>query len=179
MWFGTVDRMRFYLPRRPTVDHDLVRIGRLVVVMVGATVVAGTVVTGSGPHSGANSTDGRVARWHLNLHRVTQIHGAVAMLTLAVVAVTWWLLRTHAAPAEAGRRLQHLVEALAAQIALGYTQYFSGVPALLVAFHVLGAVMVWVFALRFALYMASGGELPAPAAAVPAGVSASREPAPA
>src|SRR4029077_19231721 len=82
-------------PPRPTVDRDLVRVGRLITVMVGATLVAGTVVTGSGPHSGANAGDGQVARWQLSLHRVTQIHGAVAMLTVATVAATWWLLRTH------------------------------------------------------------------------------------
>ena len=38
------------------------------------------------------------ARWHLDLHRVTQVHGTLAMLTLAVVAATWWLLRSRAAP---------------------------------------------------------------------------------
>jgi len=147
----------------PTVAADLVRLGRVVVALVLATVVAGTVVTGAGPHSGANSSDGTVAaRWHLDLHRVTQVHGALAMLTLAVVAATWWLLRSRPAPAEAVHRLQLLVEALSAQIAIGYTQYFSGVPPLLVAFHVLGAATVWALAVRFSLYLSSGSALDAP-----------------
>jgi cytochrome c oxidase assembly protein subunit 15 len=109
------------------------------------------------------------ARWHLDLHRVTQVHGALAMLTLATIAATWWLLRSRGAPAEAVRRLQQLVEALSAQVAIGYTQYFSGVPPLLVAFHVLGAATVWALAVRFSLYLGSGAglEVPVHAPAVP------------
>jgi len=147
----------------PATDRSLVRLGRALVVLVGATLVAGTVVTGSGPHSGANSADGRVARWHLDLHRVTQVHGTVAVFTVAAVAATWWLLRSREVPAEVHRRLQHLVEALAVQVTIGYTQYFSGVPALLVGFHVLGAVTVWVCVLRLAVVLGrspAGGAVP-------------------
>jgi cytochrome c oxidase assembly protein subunit 15 len=153
-------------PSGPTVGRELVRLGRVVPALVLATIVAGTVVTGAGPHSGANSRDGRVAaRWHLDPHRVTQVHGALAMLTLAVIVATWWRLRSRGAPAEAGHRLEQLVEALSAQIAIGYTQYFSGVPPLLVAFHVLGAATVWALAVRFSLYLSSGAALqPAPRA---------------
>jgi cytochrome c oxidase assembly protein subunit 15 len=144
-------------PRRPLVDRDLVRVGQLMAFMVAMTVVAGTVVTGAGPHSGANSGNGVVERWQLDLHRVTQIHGTAAMLTLALVLTAWWLLRSQGAPAAARRRLQLVVEALAVQVGIGYTQYFTGVPAWLVGFHVLGAVIVWVSALRFALVLSSGG----------------------
>ena len=155
-------------PSGPTVGRDLVRLGRLLPVLVLATVVAGTVVTGSGPHSGANSSDGKVAaRWHLDLHRVTQVHGTLAVMTAVAVGTAWWLLRSRGAPAEATRRLQQLIEALAVQVAIGYTQYFSGVPPLLVAFHVLGAATVWVCAVRFSLYLSSGAGLEAPLRAVP------------
>ena len=144
-------------PRRPPADRSLVRLGRLLVAMVAVTVVAGTVVTGSGPHSGANAGDGRIRRWHLDLHRVTQVHGTAAMLTLLLVAGTWVLLRSRGAPSEVRHRLQVVLEALALQVAIGYTQYFSGVPALLVACHVAGVVVVWIAVLRFALILGSGG----------------------
>jgi len=157
-------------PRAPLVDRDLVRVGQLMAVMVATTVVAGTVVTGAGPHSGANSANGVVERWQLDLHRVTQIHGTAAMLTLALVLTGWWLLRSQHAPAVARRRLQLVVEALAVQVGIGYTQYFSGVPAWLVEFHVLGAVLVWVAVLRFALVLSSGASAaPGPPAASGAG----------
>ena len=141
---------------RPMVDRPLVWLGRALFGLVATTVVAGTVVTGAGPHSGANATDGRVRRWDLDLHRVTQVHGTAAMLTLAAVAGSWWLLRSRGAPAEARHRLQLLLEALCAQVAIGYTQYFMGVPAFVVAFHIVGVVLVWIAALRFALVLSSG-----------------------
>ena len=40
---------------------------------------------------------------------------------------------------------------LVAQGALGYVQYFTGVPALLVGFHIAGATAVWVAVLRLHL----------------------------
>jgi cytochrome c oxidase assembly protein subunit 15 len=132
---------------RPLVDRDLIRIGRLMAVLTAMTLLAGTVVTSSGPHGG----DATAPRFDLNLHRVTQIHGASALLLLAMVAVTLVLLRVNGAPVAVRRRAEHVLEALAAQIVIGYAQYFSGVPALLVAFHVAGAVVVWTTVLRFNL----------------------------
>jgi cytochrome c oxidase assembly protein subunit 15 len=161
LWDAVVLHHRSSLPddeaRRPLAGPGLVRLSRLMCLMVAATVIAGTVVTGAGPHSGANAGDGRITRWHLDLHRVTQIHGTAAMATLAVVVAAWWLLRSQGASAEARHRLQLVVEALAAQVAIGYTQYFTGVPAVLVAFHIVGAVCVWTAVLRFALVLSSGG----------------------
>jgi len=154
------------VPTAPVAPPTVVRLGRLVPPLVLATIVAGTVVTGAGPHSGANSSDGKVAaRWHLDVHRATQVHGALAMLTLATIAATWWLLRSRGAPHAAVHRLQQLAEAASAQVAIGYTQYFSGVPPLLVAFHVLGAATVFALAVRFSLYLGSGAGLEAPARA--------------
>jgi len=153
-------------PHRPPVDRDLVRVGRLTVLMTAATVVLGTVVTGAGPHSGANSGDvehGRVQRWQLDLHRVTQLHGLSAILLLVLVLATLWLLRAQQAPAAARRRALLVLEALSAQIAIGYTQYFTGVPPAIVAVHLLGAVLVWVAVLRFALALGSGVGTPTPA----------------
>jgi cytochrome c oxidase assembly protein subunit 15 len=38
-----------------------------------------------------------------------------------------------------------------AQGVIGYTQYFTGVPVMLVAVHIVGAVTVWLMALRLVL----------------------------
>ena len=46
-----------------------------------------------------------------------------------------------------------LLAAEVAQGAIGYTQYFMGVPALLVAFHIVGALAVWIAALRVKLLL--------------------------
>jgi heme a synthase len=50
------------------------------------------------------------------------------------------------------------------QAAIGYWQYLTGIPALLVAFHVLGATVVWIAVLRVWLSL----HAPAPA---PVGVA--------
>ena len=44
-----------------------------------------------------------------------------------------------------------------AQGALGYTQYFLGIPELLVALHVVGAVLVWITALSIPAALRSRG----------------------
>ena len=54
-----------------------ISIGLLVVGF--ALLVAGTVVTGTGPHGG----DAAAPRWPFDLHAVTRLHSALAWLTLA------------------------------------------------------------------------------------------------
>jgi cytochrome c oxidase assembly protein subunit 15 len=132
---------------RRIVDRDLVRLGRLLVSMTALTVVLGTVVTSSGPHGG----DPKARRFDLSLHRVTQVHGTAAMLLVALVGGTIVLLRVNRAPARVQRRALLVLEALAAQVAVGYAQYFTGVPALLVGVHIAGAAGLWVTALQYHL----------------------------
>jgi cytochrome c oxidase assembly protein subunit 15 len=127
----------------------------LIVVAAAVTVVMGTIVTGAGPHSGANSSDGRVARWHLDLHRVTQVHGTSAVVLVALSLTTLWLLHTQHAPPFVVTQARQLVEVLGIQVGIGYTQYLTGVPVGLVMIHILGAALVWVFALRLALTLTS------------------------
>ena len=76
--------------------------------------------------------------------------------------------RGDAAPAVV-RRLHVLLVVLVAQGAIGYWQYFTGVPALLVAFHVLGAALVWIAVLRVWLSL----HVPVPAAAEPSRAASS------
>jgi heme a synthase len=143
---------------KPVVDPDLVRLGRLLAVMTAIVLVAGTVVTSSGPHGG----DPSARRWDLDLHRVTQIHGTAAMLVAALALAMLVLLRLAGAPPGLRRRSELVVEALAIQIGIGYTQYFTGVPPLLVGAHIFGAVLVWTAVVRLNL------ALTAPALASPA-----------
>jgi cytochrome c oxidase assembly protein subunit 15 len=131
-------------------DRSERALGRLMVVMAAMTIVIGTVVTGAGPHSGANSGDGVVARWQIDLHRITQLHGISAMLLVGLVLVCFALVRSSGSDLVVGR-CRNVIEALGFQVAIGYTQYFTGVPPLLVGFHLLGAALVWVSVLRFAL----------------------------
>jgi heme a synthase len=119
-------------------------------------IVTGTVVTGSGPHAG----DERADRLPLAVHSAVRVHGVCMVVFLAL---TVWVIRRaqrgDAAPV-VGHRLHQLLVVLVAQAAVGYWQYFTGVPALLVGFHVFGAALVWIAVLR--VLLAARGPEPAP-----------------
>ncbi len=126
-------------PVTPRVEPSLLALARLVFAAGALVVFTGTIVTASGPHAG----DSQAARLDFFLPDVARLHGAsVVVLAALALALAWGLRRTHAPPA-VQRSARVLLVVLAAQAAVGYTQYFTGVPALLVGVHVLGAVVVW------------------------------------
>jgi heme a synthase len=123
------------------------RLVRLIALaMVGGVAVmmaAGTVVTGTGPLAGARG----VARYHLPLEGVTQFHADIGWLLGGLMVALLLGLRLGAAPRRAVRLGWLLAGLIAAQGAVGYAQYFAGLPAGLVWIHVTGSVAIWVTAL--------------------------------
>lgn len=113
-----------------------------------AAIFIGTLVTGSGPHSG--SRDGEIVeRLPFEVPDIAQVHGiTVVALVLSVIATMVHLHRSEAPPAEQWRA-RLVFGALLVQAAIGYVQYFSGVPELLVFFHVVGATVTWITVLWF------------------------------
>jgi cytochrome c oxidase assembly protein subunit 15 len=100
---------------------------------------------------------------------VARVHGAsvvvLLVLTLALLRALW----RDDAPAPATDAARVLLLVLVAQAAVGYTQWFTGVPAVLVGIHVLGAVAVWVAVLRTVLRLSAVPATTAPPVrAVPA-----------
>jgi len=134
-------------PTRPVVGRDLLALGRLEVATAGLVIFLGTVVTSSGPHGG----DERAERLPFLLTDVARLHGMAVTLFLVVTLVTLWRLRRAGCPAPLLRRGEVLLAVLVAQGGLGYLQYFTGVPVVLVGFHIAGAAAVWVAVLRFHL----------------------------
>ena len=126
-------------------------------------VVLGTVVTSTGPHAGAPG----VPRFGFSLHTVAQLHGTSVELLLAVTVATLWSMhRAHVTPAVL-RRGEVLLVVLVAQAAVGYSQYLSGDPVLLVGIHLAGATSVVIAMVFFNLGLYTRD--PAPAAQVPPG----------
>ncbi len=84
---------------------------------------------------------------------MARIHSSTVWVFLALTVVTLGLVLSSTAPVttQARWRGYELVAVIVAQGALGYTQYFLGVPRGLVLLHVIGAVAVWIVALRFYL----------------------------
>ena len=134
-------------PTRPAVGADLLTLGRLEVAAAALTIFLGTIVTASGPHGG----DEEVERLPFLLPDVARLHGIAVALFLAVTLVVLWRLRTAGVDRAIVRRSEVLLAVVVAQAALGYVQYFTGVPALLVGFHIAGATAVWVAVLRLHL----------------------------
>jgi len=96
----------------------------------------GTVVTGSGPHSGdANEPN----RFRFNLETVAHLHSGAVWLYTALLVALIVVLRQYGGPGPARRRAWILLGLTLAQGVIGYTQYALGVPIGLVAAHMLGA----------------------------------------
>jgi heme a synthase len=129
-------------PSRAVVTRRTVLLGRALLVLAATVLVTGTVVTGAGPHSGGGRGD-NVSRLDLRIPDVARIHGVTVMAFLAAVLAMLWLIRADRAPHRVQRRATVLLVVLVAQAAVGYIQYFSGIPALLVGVHIAGATAVW------------------------------------
>jgi len=134
---------------QPAVDRSLLALGPLMVVACSLVIFLGTVVTSSGPHGG----DIHAKRLPFALHDVARLHGSAVMLFLALTITGLVLVWRSGGPgaAEVLRRGELLLGVLVVQGAIGYIQYFTRIPPLLVGFHIAGAVSVWVATLWFTL----------------------------
>jgi heme A synthase len=158
-------------PAVPLVPRP-VRLAALGVVgTIALMVTAGTVVTGSGPLAGAAD----VARYHLPLEGVTQLHADIGWLLAGLMAALLLGLRLSAAPRKAVRLGWLLLGLIGLQGVIGYTQYFAGLPAGLVWFHVTGSVGIWITALLLPYALRDRGSIsdPQDTPAVPAPQTAS------
>ncbi len=138
-----------------TVPVPVHRLAIAVVVLAGAVLVTGTVVTGAGPHSGDAGNSAKISlratRLDLRVADVARVHGTTVMVFLGVVlALLAVLVRTRASAA-LYRRVTLLLGVLVLQAGVGYWQYFTDVPAALVAVHVAGATAVFAAAVMVVL----------------------------
>ena len=100
----------------------------------------GTVVTGAGPHSGAE----QATRLGISVKLATQMHSTSVWLLIILAVVLAVRARKYASRWEReGPAMLRLLAAISAQGFIGYVQYFAGVPAPLVAVHIALSVIVW------------------------------------
>ncbi|HWS58302.1 MAG TPA: COX15/CtaA family protein [Actinotalea sp.] len=117
----------------------------LVLVPLGVAVLGlGVVVTGSGPHSG---DDDAASRWALDPAAISRVHSLSVWLYTAVLVAVLLLLRREATTGDgpvvdAHRATRVLLAVTLAQALIGYVQYLTGLPELLVAAHMLGACLL-------------------------------------
>lgn len=118
---------------------DLRRAHGALSVLVPLAVVTGTVVTATGPHAG----DENAVRFGFELVVVARIHSASVIATLALVVFVAWRVRDRAVADGYRDALGSLLFVGLLQAGVGWTQYLTGVPVVLVAVHIVGATAFW------------------------------------
>jgi len=159
-------------PARSLARPDLRVLSWAMVAVAGVMLAAGTVVTGTGPLAGA----GAVPRFQLPLAGVTQLHSDIGWLLGGLAVALAAGLRLSGAPPRAARLGLTLLGLILLQGAVGYTQYFTGLPAGLVWFHVCGSVLIWIAALRLPFELRERGVTAEPGPAVREAVESARLP---
>ena len=113
-------------------------------------LLLGVVVTGTGPHAG----DADAKRYPFNFEAVSILH-ADSVIALICLAIALYLVVKVSESAEVkklfGRMILIFLAICLAQGAIGYLQYLTGLPELLVGAHLLGATLVWIHAWRLNL----------------------------
>lgn len=147
---------------RPLVGKAVQQLVWFLTVAAGLLVAVGTVVTGAGPHAGDSS---EVKRIPLNWEDVTKLHAVLAWIVVSLTFALWFVLKAVDAPVGPLHRTRALFLILLAQGGIGYVQYFTELPEVLVGAHMLGSCIMWVAVIRVLLSLR---ERPLEAVEVPA-----------
>jgi cytochrome c oxidase assembly protein subunit 15 len=161
--------------REPGVGQPLVR--RPIALLVGgvtavtaAVLVLGTIVTGSGPHSGdVDANDVPTGdRMGFDIQLVSQLHADVVFLLVGLTVALLVALYATDAPGRVRRAARDLLAVQLLQGVIGFVQYFTHLPVVLVLLHMLGAVLVTVSTARLVWSVRGpASELPVDSPAVP------------
>jgi cytochrome c oxidase assembly protein subunit 15 len=114
----------------PSVSVSHVLLARSTYAIAWVVLALGTVVTGSGPHAG----DAQAPRNGLDPLQLSQLHADLVFLLLGLTVA---LVLVH--------RSRATVTLLAVELAqglIGFVQYFTDLPVVLVGLHLLGAALV-------------------------------------
>ncbi len=108
-------------------------------VALSVVLVTGTMVTGAGPHAGDQSVTAPVPRLGLDIITLVYRHAGLVSAYVSLVIGLGFALLAVRAPRPVTLRLVALLVLVALQGMVGTVQFYTGVPAVLVAVHVLGA----------------------------------------
>ncbi|CAB4611538.1 MAG: oxidase assembly protein [Actinobacteria bacterium] len=117
-------------------------LAKILIPLTVLVVTLGTVVTGSGPHAG----DEQAKRFGFDPQMVSWLHAdtviALICLTIALILVNR-VTRTTSTNNDFDKAVKIFLAVSLAQGTLGYIQYFTGLPELIVGLHLLGSGLVW------------------------------------
>ena len=132
-------KAKFSNERKNLGKNMLHALSRIHVVLSFVVIVAGTLVTGSGPHAG----DVASPRFGFDVRTIAWLH---ADIVIALLGVSFAYFVSASTPRATKRLLKFFFLAAILQGAIGYIQYFLGLPELMVAAHMLGSTLVWISA---------------------------------
>ncbi|MCW2666103.1 MAG: cytochrome oxidase assembly protein, partial [Frankiales bacterium] len=134
-------------PVRSVVRPPLRPFAVALLALTSLVLAAGTLVTGSGPHSG----DPAAGRTGLDPGAMSQLHADLVLLLVGATVGLWVALRATGAPAAAVRAAGVLLAVEVGQGAIGFVQYFTDLQVLLVGLHLAGAFVTLFAAVRVVL----------------------------
>lgn len=104
-------------------------------------LILGTIVTGSGPHAG----DATAPRFPFDLRTVAWLHADVV---IALLGITFGLFVAQETSAATKKRVKIFLAIALGQGLIGYVQWFTDLPEVLVGFHLAGSTLVWIASWR-------------------------------
>lgn len=128
----------------PEREIQVTALQRLFIVSAFSTLALGTLVTGSGPHSGDKYAS---SRFSFDLATIANIHSkSVWLFCILSLILAIQILKS---------RYQKVFNSLAflgitviGQAGIGYYQFHQGVPEILVFLHVIGSTVFWIASLN-------------------------------
>jgi cytochrome c oxidase assembly protein subunit 15 len=143
VWLAVLLYVKIGEPDDGIVQHRVVPplrgLTALSAVTLAAVLVTGTLVTGAGPHAGDRSAARTVPRLKIEITTLVHIHSSLLVAYLALLVGLGFGLLAVRASRPVLLRLGVLVLLVCGQALIGTVQFFTGVPAALVALHVGGA----------------------------------------
>jgi len=128
----------------PSVRPGVRIMSRTHLVLTALVIAVGTIVTGSGPNAG----DISAPRFHIHIQFIAWMH---ADLVIGLVLLTAFMLLVTSQYSLLRKRIAIFGIIAIGQGAIGFLQYYQGLPELLVGAHLLGVTLIWISAWRIHL----------------------------
>jgi cytochrome c oxidase assembly protein subunit 15 len=130
---------------RPLLRRPLELLVLGIAAVTAVVLVLGTVVTGAGPHSGDENASHRI---DVDPENISQLHADVVFLLVGLTVALLLALYAVDSPDRIRLAARDLLLIQLAQGLVGFVQYFTDLPILLVLLHMLGAVLIAAFTAR-------------------------------
>ncbi|MCX2922699.1 COX15/CtaA family protein [Streptomyces sp. NEAU-W12] len=149
---------------RPLVGMPVRQLVWFLVAVSVLLIAVGTVVTGAGPHAGDSS---EVERMPLDWETVSKLHAVLAWIVATLTFALWFVLKAVDAPRGPLSRTRELFLIILAQGVIGYVQYFTDLPEVLVGAHMFGSCVMWIWVVRVLLSLRERPDTPVAEVPVP------------